>query len=271
MSGFTSFASGGAAENPDFLPELVNPGATGGGTQLTASATAHTKGIYVSLGTLSAGITEFTLEVFGASGAGNRYIVYLSTDAGATDFIKVLASPSTSGGVQKFRIPLILANGTTISAAIQASVATSPTCSVGITGLVPQGSNAPGYTTATAILAVDAAATQASTTSVTVANTVGYTQLTPSTAAQYGAFLLFFSTSTNPANNQAVYVRLAKGAAASEVVIGGDRMWTLNGSPTTGRFSQLINAEVAISQRLSLSVLGATGGDAVLVGLIGFS
>lgn len=271
MSGFTSFASG-SAENPDYLPELLNPGAAGNGTELTANASAHAKGTYVSLGTLSAAISEFTLEVFQAQGSSNRYNVYLSSDAGTSDFIAVNAQPSTSGGVHRFRIPLILASSTTIHAAVSCSAASSQTVRVGITGLVPQGSgNAPGFTTATNILGVDATATQASATSVTVANSVSYSELEDSTTAAFSAFLMFFSTSTNPTNNQANYVRLARGAAASEVVIGGGHLWTLNGAPTTGRNSMLIFSEVPISQRLALSILGTTGGDGVRVGLIGFN
>jgi hypothetical protein len=265
--------SGSSPSNPDYLPDVLGEG-DGSGTTLTGNASANVIGTYASVGTVGGTAwSGFYAEFSAPSGATNRYLARISLDGGSTVFVgPFLVMPaSTSTRMERFFFPLIVASGTTIHMAVSSSAASSATVKVVLTGLVPQGAiNPPGYTTATNITTPGTATTVASATGVALsANNTTWTQIIASTAAQYGAFLVFFGGASNLTNSQGAVVRLAKGAAASEIPIGAGHFW-MGTSGQANNTTLLINATVAASQRLSMNIEGASA-DTAVVGVIGFS
>lgn len=277
---FNTFSGGGAASpvNPDYLPEVIGVG-DGSGTTITGNASAHVIGTYTQLaGAGGSGVTvndwdEFIAEFSAPSGASNRYLARVSIDGGSNLLLPpfLVMPSSTTTRVQRFRVPMQVPAGSDVRIAVSSSAASSATIKAVIRGLSSQGaSNPPGYTTATALVAADTAATRASSTSVAASNdATSYTQLIASTAAQYGAFMVFFGSGANPSNSQGVFIRLGKGAALSEIPIGGAHAW-FGGAGQMNGFTATIDAVVAASQRISLNIQGASA-DSTIAGCIAFS
>lgn len=269
---FTSFASGSAA-NPNVTYEHIGFQADGSGTQVTASASANTKGSYATLGTSSQSWSEF--EIYVAYASGNARVMFdVSIDGGTSvKCPNVFAWPggTTLTAGQRIPIPMAVASGADIRIRMQATTG-STTAQFMVVGTVASGTEAPGYTTMTA-LNIDTAATRASATNVSFDDT-WVSQLDP-TAASYGAILAVLDGGAAAGtSNQAGTLDIGVGTS------GGGGEATIYRMPfniaTTGltlrSVPKLIRVQVASGVRISAKAdAAANPTDTVRVGMHGFS
>jgi hypothetical protein len=269
---YTSFAAG-AASNPNVTYEHVGFQADGSGTQVTANALANTKGSYVSLGTTAADWSEFEIYVAYAS-AGARLMFDVSVDGGSSvKCPNVFAWPggTTLAAGQRIPIPMPVAAGAQFQIRMQATTG-GVTAQFMIIGTLADGSEAPGFTTMTA-LNIDTAASRASATNVSF-NETWVSQLDP-TASAYGALLAVLDGGAAAGtSNQAGTLDIGVGPT------GGGGEATIYRMPfgiaTTGvtlrSTPKLIRHQVASGVRISAKAdAAANPTDTVRVGLHGFS
>jgi hypothetical protein len=272
MSSFTSFASGAASPtNPDDEIEIVGAG-TGDGTTITGNASANSKGSYSQITAATASAWRgFWLDASQASVSGGRHRLYFSLDGGSTDYISdVFVQPGNNRGPQRFYIPLQIPAASSIHCAMR-TTNSAATIKILLAGLVSSPTSAPGYTVATLLTGVETANTQPSTQTVAAqASATAWTEFVASTGAAYGAFLLSACTLTAPTSSKGAVMRLAQGAAASEVAIGGGQCPILNAATGNGDVSLLINNAVASGQRLSVNLQAPSDADVFYVSLHGF-
>jgi hypothetical protein len=269
---FNGGSGGGGPFNADFKIEPIGTGTDGTGTDVQAGS-ANTKGTASTLGTTTNSWKGFTLELQVAS-VNARFLVDVSVDGGSTWVIPNLyAGPSTSASTVVYEIPLNVASGSSIKVRCQSSTGSAHIRAY-VDGWVSQGSgDPPGFTIADVLVAADTTNTRASTTDVSMdATGTTWTELVTSLAHDYGALLVSVSENATVPSTQGGRVRLATGAAASEVFQWG-RAISLNSTSGSGsgRFTGLSRRSYTTGQRVSGNVWVATPGtEKLAVGLIGF-
>jgi hypothetical protein len=270
MSGYTSFASGGAIANLNTTYETVGVTSSGTGSLITAGSPANTKGTYVQLSaSTSSAWSGFYVLATAANSSGTRYLIDISTGAGGAETVvipDIYIMPGTAGsGVQALFFPINIPSGTRVAARCQASGASS-TVQVAIIGEVSVAGSRPMYSSTELLAAADTANTRASSVSVTTVSTAGtgWTQVVSSTARQYGALVTNLgATSVAPVNSQTLNLRLATGAAASEVLFWSSLHSNTSANPLTGRIPNTpIYRTTASSTRVSMEILAGVAGDA---------
>jgi hypothetical protein len=272
MSSFISFASGGSPVNINTSYEYIGITSVGAATALT-SGIANTKGLYTTLtASTSADIAGFWLLVNTSNGSGNRYLIDIATGAALSEVVlvpDVYSQPGTVGaGDQVVFIPLNIAAGTRISARCQCNGATG-TVNVAIIGEVRTANHPPLYNSCERVSSTPAGSPQATTpsntdiTAVTTAAT-GWTEINASTARTYGALVAIAGirvSGTAPTTAQSVSLRLATGAAASEVLFAQTSTTVATANPAVPRWPGLpIYKSIPSGTRISGEVLAGTAG-----------
>lgn len=280
MSGFTSFAAaGGANQNLDNTYEFIGFG-SGDGTLITAAGTANTKGSYTQLTAGGVGgITQnalrgiFLMPLL-TSAAGNRYLADISFDGGTTANIPdVYLQPGTAvyGSTPGKPFPMAIAAGANIQVRVQSATA-SGTVRFAIVGVISNSQSPPCFSTCTALTTASTADTRATSTNIPLTDT--WTEAVASTAAQYGAILAVAgSNGTALGTAQTIGVQVGTGAAAAEVAFMRWLITGNTGAPEMPRgFSPLAERVTAAGARLSVKAFGAVAGtDNIRVQLFGFS
>lgn len=276
MSGFTSFG-GGAATNPNIAYETLGWDTTNAiGTVITANGSNHTKGAYASLGTTSAAWSALFLRVVTSNSSGGRFLIDVSLDGSTVYIPDLYVNPGTTTGTRGhiFRLPMQVPASTNLRLRQQCSTGGLTIHATAI-GIPSSDSLPPGFTTAAAINAADAANTRPSSTSITqTTGATTWTELEDSTLATYGAILAQVGNITTPPTTaQQMRATLATGAAAAEAGIGWIDTFSSTGNPNLSNAQFLIERQVASGTRLSANVQGAVAGapDTFCMGLIGFS
>lgn len=272
---FYPFASGssGANLNLDNAEEPVGINTDGTATTVTAGA-SNALGTYQDLGTTAAAWAGFWIYYGPASASSSRMLLNLRINGTTVIVPNLYLEPNQAVGPMRIFIPLAVAAGTLIAAAVQAATG-AQTVKVGLVGIVRNAQSAPMYTSMTA-LNVDTTNTRAATADVAAQNSAGatYTTLSASLAADYHAFL--FSpghNGTNPATSQAAKITFATGAAAAEVEFGFHATWINNSSSAfPSRPLHFIERTILAGVRLSTKCAVVTPGtDAIRVAAYGFA
>ena len=272
MSGYTSFASGGSPVNIDTSYIYAGITSAGAATQLTSGA-INTKGSYVELtASTSADIAGFWLLINTANASANRYLIDIATGAAASEVVlvpDVYSQPGTLGaGDQVVFIPLNITSGTRVSARCQCNGA-SGTVNVAVIGEVRTANHPPLYNSCERVSSTPAGSPQATTpsntdiTAVTTAAT-GWTTINASTARDYGALVAIGGpriSAAAPTTAQAVSLRLATGAAASEVLFAQTTTTVATANPAVARWPGLaVYKSIPSGTRISGEVLAGTAG-----------
>lgn len=276
MSQWISFASGSSSPaNPDNTYETLGYAGTGALTAVISSASANTKGNYVTIGTSANNWSGFWLIIGQGDNANARVLADVSVDNGSTvKAPNIYAAPGTAGNasnVYSIFLPLNVTSGSVIRVRTQSSTG-NLTAGFAVRGVVTNANSPPCFNTMTALTA-DTTNTRASTVSTALTSSVTWTQQVASTAATYGAMFAVLGTSTVDPSNQDITLALATGASSSEV-----EFWrqTSGGVGASIYYRsddvQLIERSTASGTRLSATVLAATPGTSTAcVGLYGFS
>lgn len=268
---------GGAAQNPNYTYEPVGYVANDGSGKVITAGSGTAKGGYEELSAATADDWSGFVVNFGvASSSSNRYLVDIAIGAAASEVVilpNVYIQPSTLQGYTSFRVPLQVPAGSRVAVRCSSSQ-NGGTMKVGITGLVANAANPPGFTTATAIVAADTGNVRPSSISVSATTSATtWTELEDVTAAEYGAFLMIASENATPGTSgQGLRMSLATGAAAAETAIGGGELQSNTANPLLARaILPLIETTAAAGVRLSANIQAAVPGtDTYFVGLIGF-
>lgn len=251
-----------ANKNLDVTPYYLgfNGSSDGGGTTITANASIHAKGTWQSLGTVSSDIFDVTLLAGKASSSANAYSISLRI-AGVVVLSDLFLWPGANAGWHAIPIKLNVAAGSLVEVQIQANVGGSATLKFALSGSVRDITSPPGYASLEGVAPAGVAAqTRASTVDVaaSVAATPTFTTLVASTSKNYAGVVLVASPSTSGPVSQDATVKVAVGAAGSEVVIGQMLVLANATDPRMiGAFSEFIQKRIPAGSRLSSCITAA--------------
>lgn len=291
MSGFLGGGGTAAAIANQFLSQTYERGgfgANGDGTNIPANASPNTKGTYTQLlfggaaGVTQNALAGFYLYVGYGVASTARVIFDISFDGGTTTHVpNYYIEPSNPSEYQIVFIPMAVPAGADIRVRCQSSSA-SQSIYAGIVGIIRTSSH-PAMFTVCESLTLDETAralTRASGGSGSTGDFVlqgsgstTFHTLVASLAQNYKAFNFSGgSNGTTPAATNRALIRIAKGAAASEVEIGVyPTLISASSVPFAARPQGYIEVSVPAGDRLSFQPLVATPGtDAIRMAVHGF-
>lgn len=208
------FGGGGAvaqARNP--LRDYEDLTFASGGLGLTNSNGANALSGYTSLSTPANDLSGLFVTMYNNSSTSSRAQLTIRAN-GSTIIVPDLYIKSDTGDICEVYIPIKVAAGTTLEAAIRTS-SNSQTRNLTIEGEIANSTDAPGYTSMTALL-VGTAATIAGT--VDVPGTDTWTTLIADCGDNYDAFMYAISpnaTPTAPTTAQLNHIAIGIGASPS--------------------------------------------------------
>jgi len=269
MSGYVNFSNASAANlNLNNNYEALGFGASGGGTTITAGSTENSEGSYVSLGVNTANWAGFALWLGPASTSSVRFLVTVSIGGVTVLANNLFALPSTNAGWLSVHLPLNVPSGSDIQVKVRSSGGLA-TLLAAIVGVVRNAQSPPCFTSLVALNA-DTTNTLASPTNTPTSNT--WTAAIASSAAAYDALMVIASgTGNTSAAPQNATIRLATGAASSEVEFFRLPFQASTTAPTTRAVHALIQKSFASGVRFSAAILAATTTDNGRVGLYGLT
>ncbi|MDZ4373818.1 MAG: hypothetical protein U1C74_20680 [Phenylobacterium sp.] len=267
QEGVGFFGGAGTATTPSYTRQVLNLNA-GAGTQLSSGGSAHTLGSFVSLGTASTDLAGFNLGLTNASGSG-RYQIQLSlnSDGSSPFFSDFFFQPSVSSLNLNVPVPIGIATGSTIYGAIRSNSGSPASINAQISGWVGTPAK---FTAVDNVTTPNTGGTAPGGSATVTTSDTTFTTLNPTTSNAYKAILVTWATTAGPAAGQMVTFRFAKGGSGSEVVIGSVPYAISGSAVNNGRGFALFEADIPAGERISVNALGATGGDTILFGVMGF-
>ena len=266
-----SYYFGGAGGTPENLNTTYTAiGISGGlGALVTAHTNAHTKG--TTYATLSTGIAEdaagFDLFFGPASTSNVRFLVDVATDTGFTNIIasNIYFEPGSSSTGTVFPVPIdvSLSAGTALYVRMQCSSAGEVTARVAARLRKRTAQSRPLWSVIEA-LNVDTANTRASGSNIPLVDpaSTSFTPLVASTSHAYGAIMALPGHSgTNPTSPQQAQIRLAMGAASSEVVFDTIPTQIIGSSNAWRHTAMVADVSIPANERLSAQVVVQTPGS----------
>lgn len=236
-----------------------------GGVTLTNSNGANALSAYTSITTPANDLCGLEVAMENASSAAGRAMFYLRIN-GTTVVVPGFYMKSDTVDVARATIPVKIAAGSTVEIAVRTS-SNSHTRICSVKGIVANATDAPGYSSMTALNA-DTGATLPG--NVNVPGTDTWTQIIASVDDNYDAFMVVVG-GTNALTGQMGYVSLGVGASPSSAFFDMDIRTNASEPYIPQAHSPIIHSPLTLGDIISAK-LTMTASDAAnsRVGLYGF-